>query len=73
MPLTTPQLSVEEPEGTRSEDTDQASDEIFLEAVVPETGPMAGGIRIVLLGKNFPSTPLHVRFGDNWARAVSYK
>ena len=73
MPLTTPQESGEEPEGTHNEDTNQASDEIFLEVVVPETGPMTGGIRVVLLGKNFPSTPLHVRFGDNWARAVSCK
>ena len=71
MPLTTPQLSVEDPEGTHNEDTNQASNEIFLEVVVPETGPMTGGIRIVLLGKNFPSTPLHVGFGDSWARAVS--
>ena len=73
MPLTTPPLSVEEPEGTHNGHTNQASDEIFLEEVVPETGPMTGGIHIVLLGENFPSTPLHVGFGDNWVRAVSYK
>ena len=72
MPLTTPQLNVEEPEDTHSGDTNQALNDVFLEEVVPETGPMTGGRHIVLLGENFPSTPLYVAFGDNWVRAVSY-
>jgi len=71
MPLTTPQLQVEEPEGIHSGDASQVPNEIFLEEVVPEKGPITGGIHIIILGENFPSTPLHVAFGDNWVRAVS--
>ena len=72
MPLTTSQLRVEEPEGTRDGDTNQAPNEIFLEEVLPDRGPTTGGIHIAIFGENFPSTPLHVAFGDNWVRAVSY-
>ena len=75
MPLTAPQLNVEEPEDTHSGDTNQALSKVFLEEVLPEKGPTTGGIHIALFGENFPSTPstpLYVAFGDNWVRAVSY-
>ena len=71
MPLTTSQLQVEEPEGTYGGDTNRAPNEIFLEEILPEKGPMTGGIPIAIFGENFPSTPLYVVFGDNWVRAVS--
>ena len=71
MPLTTPQSQIEEPESTHSGDTNQTLSEIFLEEVLPEKGPMTGGIHIAIFGENFPSTPLYVVFGDNWVRAVS--
>jgi len=45
--------------------------ETFIEEVSPERGPVTGGINIIILGENFPSTPLYVAFGNNWARAVS--
>ena len=74
MPLSTSQSRVEEPEDTHSGDTNQPpnSNEIFLEEVLPEKGPMTGGIHIALFGENFPSIPLYAWFGDNWVRAVSY-
>ena len=71
MPLIPPQFQVEGPEGTHCRDTYQASNEIFLEEVLPEKGPTTGGIKIAILGENFPSTPLYVGFGDSWVRAVS--
>ena len=71
MPLTPSQLRLEEPEGTRSRNTYQAPNEIFL-VVLPEKGPTTGGIRIAILGENFPSTPLFVGFGDRWVRAASH-
>ena len=72
MPLTTPQLNVEEPEDTHNGDTNQAPNEAFLEEVLPEKGPTTGGVHIAIFGENFPSIPLYVAFGDNWVRAVSY-
>jgi len=39
--------------------------------VTPDRGPTTGGVRIVITGDNFPSTPLYVRFGDFITRAVS--
>jgi len=74
IPLSTSQSRVEEPEDTHSGDTNQPpnSNEIFLEEVLPEKGPMTGGIHIALFGENFPSIPLYAWFGDNWVRAVSY-
>lgn len=72
MPLTTSQLRVEEPEGTRSGDTNQAPSEIFLEEVLPDNGPTTGGIPIAIFGENFPPTQLYVAFGNNWVRAVSH-
>jgi len=71
MPLTTQQLQSDEPEGTHSGDTNQVPNEIFLEEVLPERGPMTGGIHVAIFGENFPSTPLYVVFGENWVRAVS--
>jgi len=71
MPLTRPQLQVEESEGAHSRDTNQAPNEIFLEQVFPKKGPMTGGVDIAIFGENFPSTPLYVGFGGNWVRAVS--
>jgi hypothetical protein len=71
MPLMASQLQVEEPEGTRSRDTNQTPNETFLEEVLPERGPTTGGIHVAIFGENFPSTPLYVAFGDNWVRAVS--
>ena len=71
MPLTTSHLRVEEPEGTRNGDTNQAPSEIFLELVIPDNGPTTGGIHIAIFGENFPPTPLYVAFGNNWVRAVS--
>jgi len=71
IPLTTSQLQGDEPEGTHSGDTNQAPNEIYLEEVLPERGPMTGGIHVAIFGENFPSTPLYVLFGENWVRAVS--
>ena len=39
--------------------------------VTPDRGPTTGGVRIVITGGNFPSTPLYIRFGDFITRAVS--
>ena len=72
MPLMPSQLPVEESECTHSRDTYQAPNEIFLEEVFPEKGPTTGGIKIAVLGENFPATPLFVGFGDRWVRAVSH-
>jgi hypothetical protein len=72
MPPTSSQLRVEEPEGPRSGDANQAPNESFLEEVLPEKGPMTGGIHIAIFGENFPSTPLYAVFGHNWVRVVSY-
>ena len=53
MPLTTSQLRIEEPEGTRSGDTNQAPSEIFLEEVLPDNGPTTGGIPMLYLERTF--------------------
>ena len=63
---------IESPPHTRNEDIDQDTDEILLEEVIPEKGPMTGGIGIALFGENFPDVPLYVGFGDNWVPAVSH-
>ena len=48
-------------------------EETLLEEVIPGDGPMSGGIRIAILGKNFPNNiPLYARFGNNLAKAVSH-
>ena len=52
-------------------DLNQIADEACVELVVPEEGPTTGGKRIVILGRNFPATPLYVWFGSNPVRAVS--
>ena len=65
-------LQAESLEHTRNEGTDQIGGETLLEEVAPERGPMTGRIQVVLFGENFPTVPLYVSFGDNWARAVSY-
>ena len=59
------------PAQARNESINQIAGDTFLEEVVPEKGPMAGGIPIVIFGENFPAVPLYVGFGDNWVRAVS--
>ena len=43
-----------------------------LEGINPSRGPIAGGKEIWIEGSNFPtgSTPLYVRFGDNFSRVV---
>ena len=35
-----------------------------VEEVSPDKGPTTGGVRIIILGNNFPSVRLYVRFGD---------
>ena len=42
-----------------------------LMAVSPDRGPTTGGVRIIILGKNFPSGPLYARFGNALAWTVS--
>ena len=71
-PSETSQLQIESPAHTRNEGTSQNVSGTLLEEVVPEKGPTTGRTQIVLFGENFPAVPLYVRFGDNWARAVSY-
>ena len=66
------QLHNESPAHTRNEGTSQNMNGTLLEEVVPERGPTTGRIQIFLAGENFPEVPLYVRFGENWARAVSY-
>jgi len=70
--ISTPQLQIESPAHTRNESINQNIYETLLQEVDPERGPTTGGIRVVLFGENFPVIPLHVCFGDNWVRAVSY-
>ena len=72
MPLITPHLRVEEPEGSRSGGTNRVPSEILLEEVLPDNGPTTGGIPIAIFGESFPPTPLYVAFGNNWVRAVSH-
>jgi hypothetical protein len=48
------------------------TDAPYIEEVVPEKGPITGGMRIFIIGDNFPEGDhLYVRFGDAFARAVS--
>ena len=63
---------IESPPHTQNEDINQNTSDILLEEVVPEKGPMTGGIGIALFGENFPAVPLYVGFGDNWVPAVSH-
>ena len=35
-----------------------------LKEVSPDRGPTTGGVRIIILGKNFPSGQLYARFGE---------
>jgi len=70
--ISTPRLQIESPAHTRNEGINQNTRETLLQEVDPERGPTTGGIRVVLFGENFPVIPLHVCFGDNWVRAVSY-
>ena len=72
IPPETSQLQIESPAHTRNEGINQNTDVILLEEIVPEKGPMTGGIGIALFGENFPDVPLYVVFGDNWVRAVSH-
>ena len=47
-----------------------AGPSIVLEELSPDNGPMTGGIKILLVGPNFPLSPLFVRFGRNVTMAV---
>ena len=51
-------------------ESDEQTEQIFVERVVPAKGDTTGGPEIVILGENFPETVLYVRFGDSIARAV---
>ena len=66
------QVQNESPAHARNEGTSQNMNGTLLEEVVPEKGPTTGRIQIFLVGENFPEVPLYVRFGENWARTVSY-
>lgn len=47
---------------------------ITADDVVPFEGPTTGGIKVVILGQNFPLQPIFARFGEsdkNLARIVS--
>ena len=65
-------LQMESPADTRNEGNNQNTGETLLQEADPEKGPMTGGIRISLFGRNFPAVRLYVGFGDIWVRAVSY-
>ena len=44
----------------------------YIEEVVPDKGPVTGGMRIFIIGDHFPEGDhLYVRFGSAFARAVS--
>ena len=48
------------------------TDTPYIEEVAPEKGPLTGGMRIYIIGDNFPENDhLYVRFGNSFARAVS--
>ena len=48
------------------------SDAPHIEEVAPESGPVIGGLRIFIIGDNFPeNVQLYVRFGSEVTRAVS--
>ena len=71
-PSESSRLQIGSPAHTRNEGMNQNTGETLLEEVVPERGPTTGRIQIFLAGENFPVVPLYVRFGENWARTVSY-
>ena len=71
MPSEISRLQTESHVHARDEGIDLTTDEALLKEAIPQKGPVRGGIQILLLGENFPSGPVYVRFGDNWARAVS--
>jgi hypothetical protein len=71
MPIPSDRSQNEVPARACSEGINQTAEDTFLEEVVPEKGPMIGGIPIIILGENFPAVPLYVGFGKNWVRAVS--
>ena len=71
-PSESSQLQIESPAHTRSEGMNQNTGETLLEEVVSGRGPTTGGIQVFLVGENFPARRLYVRFGENWARTVSY-
>jgi len=72
IPPETSQVQIDSPAHTHNEAINQNMGATVLEEAVPERGPTTGRKQIVLFGENFPAVPLYVRFGDNWARAVSY-
>ena len=72
IPSATSRLRPEALSSAQNRDFNQMADETCVELVVPEEGPTTGGKRIVILGRNFPATPLYVWFGGNSVRAVSF-
>jgi hypothetical protein len=52
----------------------EASDQALLQKVVPIEGPTQGGVKIVLIGTNFPTGPtiIYARFGSTVAPTVSH-
>ena len=60
---------LENPSAEGDVDPTELSAEV--EEVVPHKGPTTGGVDIIILGFNFPSTPLYIRFGDSITRTVS--
>jgi hypothetical protein len=42
----------------------------YVEELAPERGPLTGGLRVVILGDNFPTFPLFARFGNVVVRTV---
>ena len=52
--------------------TSSPNDAPYIEEVAPGKGPVTGGLRVYIIGDNFPENDhLYVRFGDAFARAVS--
>ena len=54
----------------RAEGSLDAERSIFLQELSPDTGPVTGGTKILLVGSTFPMSPLFVRFGRNVTMAV---
>ena len=61
--------SLENPPAEDEADPTELPTEV--EEVVPHKGPTTGGVSIIILGFNFPSAPLYIRFGGFITRTVS--
>jgi hypothetical protein len=53
------------------DETDSTERSTEVEVVSPDKGPTTGGVPIFIIGDNFPSIQLYVRFGDSITRTVS--